>query len=117
MVRLSLLGVFNINQLTECTKVLPAKTPAFQFPDQQQIDQWLKGGFGQVGSKFGQLVASAQSLTNSTLQQQGIDPKAAGSMTSLPAQVTPAPSGAGPVAVPTSVVPVVPSAAARIARL
>jgi hypothetical protein len=117
MVRLSLLGVFNINQLTECTKVLPAKTPGFQFPDQQQIDQWLKGGFGQLGSKFGELVATAQTLTNSTLQQQGVDPKAAASMTTLPPQVTPAPSGAGPVAVPTTVVPVIPSAAAKRAIL
>jgi hypothetical protein len=102
MVRLGLLGVPNINQLTECTKVLPARTPAFQFPDQQQIDQWLKGGFGPSGSKFGELLAGAQSVSNSSLQQQGIDPKAATSLTALPPQVTPAPSGAGPVPVPTT---------------
>jgi hypothetical protein len=102
MIRLGLLGVFNINQMTECTKVLPARSPGFQFPDQQQIDKWLMGGFGQAGQKFGELLAGAQSVTNTTLQQNGVDPDKASVMTALPAQVSPAPSGGGPVPVPTS---------------
>lgn len=41
-VRLSLLGVFNINQLTECTKVLPAPTTSYTAPDQSLLNTWLK---------------------------------------------------------------------------
>ncbi|KAK2063731.1 peroxidase [Colletotrichum caudatum] len=41
-VRLSLLGVNNINNLTECTKALPARTAsAFKAPDQAALDKWL----------------------------------------------------------------------------
>ncbi|KAK1990430.1 peroxidase [Colletotrichum falcatum] len=41
-IRLSLLGVYNINDLTECTKALPARTPAtFVAPDQAALDKWL----------------------------------------------------------------------------
>lgn len=41
-IRLSLLGVNNINKLTECTKVLPAHISAFTATDQAKIDKWLK---------------------------------------------------------------------------
>ncbi|KAI1352583.1 peroxidase [Xylaria sp. FL0043] len=41
-VRLSLLGVNNINQLTECTKALPARTVEYKNPDQASMDEWLK---------------------------------------------------------------------------
>jgi len=40
-VRLSLLGVYNINDLTECSKVLPARTSYYSAPDQSIIDKWL----------------------------------------------------------------------------
>jgi len=40
-IRLSLLGVNNINSLTECTKVLPAATTSWKAPDQAQMDKWL----------------------------------------------------------------------------
>ncbi|KAM4055723.1 peroxidase domain-containing protein [Hirsutella rhossiliensis] len=40
-VRLSLLGVNNINDMTECTKVLPPFTPTFTSPDQPQLSQFL----------------------------------------------------------------------------
>ncbi|TID07675.1 Ligninase LG5 [Colletotrichum higginsianum] len=42
-VRLSLLGVYNINDLTECTKALPARWAASDFsaPDQGNVDEWL----------------------------------------------------------------------------
>lgn len=41
-IRLSLLGVNNINSLKECTKVLPAAIKSFSNPDQAVIDKWLK---------------------------------------------------------------------------
>ncbi|WYZ35995.1 hypothetical protein EsH8_X_000642 [Colletotrichum jinshuiense] len=40
-IRLSLLGVFNINDLTECTKALPPRTNNFAAPDQAALDKWL----------------------------------------------------------------------------
>ncbi|EFQ34364.1 peroxidase [Colletotrichum graminicola M1.001] len=41
-IRLSLLGVDNINDLTECTKALPARTgSSFTAPDQAALDKWL----------------------------------------------------------------------------
>ncbi|KAH7103589.1 peroxidase [Auriculariales sp. MPI-PUGE-AT-0066] len=42
-VRVSLLGVYNINNLTECTKVLPPATkPYFNPPDASIIEDWVK---------------------------------------------------------------------------
>ncbi|KAI0442161.1 ligninase H2 [Xylaria telfairii] len=41
-IRLSLLGVNNINQLTECTRALPARTLEYKNPDQESMDEWLK---------------------------------------------------------------------------
>ncbi|KAK5627132.1 hypothetical protein RRF57_002847 [Xylaria bambusicola] len=41
-IRLSLLGVNNINQLTECTVALPARTEHYKNPDQESMDEWLK---------------------------------------------------------------------------
>ncbi|KAK6834768.1 Ligninase LG5 [Apiospora arundinis] len=40
-IRLSLLGVNTINTLTECTKVLPGRTGAYNAPDQFNLDKWL----------------------------------------------------------------------------
>ncbi|KAJ0161516.1 Versatile peroxidase VPL2 [Colletotrichum tanaceti] len=41
-IRLSLLGVDNINDLTECTKALPARSGStFNAPDQAALDKWL----------------------------------------------------------------------------
>ncbi|OLN97887.1 Ligninase LG5-like protein 1 [Colletotrichum chlorophyti] len=41
-IRLSLLGVFNINDLTECTKALPGRSGStFNAPDQVALDKWL----------------------------------------------------------------------------
>lgn len=37
-----MLGVNNINSLTECTKVLPARTGGFAPNDQLNLDKWLK---------------------------------------------------------------------------
>ncbi|KAF1984077.1 class II peroxidase [Aulographum hederae CBS 113979] len=49
-VRLSLLGVNNINSLTECTAVLPPAVKAFKNPDNTAIAAWLKGKFNVLGS-------------------------------------------------------------------
>lgn len=40
-IRLSMLGLSNINSLTECTKVLPGGTPSYNPKDQSNIDKWL----------------------------------------------------------------------------
>ncbi|KAL5113530.1 hypothetical protein ACEQ8H_008595 [Pleosporales sp. CAS-2024a] len=46
--RLSLLGVNNINDLKECTKVLPAARTSFVNEDQVVLDMWLQGQFDQL---------------------------------------------------------------------
>ncbi|KAF6832682.1 ligninase h2 precursor [Colletotrichum musicola] len=46
-IRLSLLGVDNINQLVECTKVLPPEVKGFRILDQYKLDKWLNS----VGNK------------------------------------------------------------------
>jgi len=48
--RLSLLGVNNINDLKECTKVLPAQRPTFVNEDQVILDRWLQGEFDQLNN-------------------------------------------------------------------
>jgi hypothetical protein len=42
-VRLSLLGVYNINELTDCTHALPTFTQTWQAQDQSLVDEWLNG--------------------------------------------------------------------------
>lgn len=58
--RLSLLGVNNINDLKECTKVLPAERKTFVSEDQVLLDRWLQGEFDQLNN----LVDDAIQLTN-----------------------------------------------------
>lgn len=48
--RLSLLGVNNINDLKECTKVLPAERKSFVSQDQIILDRWLQGEFNQLNN-------------------------------------------------------------------
>lgn len=43
-IRLSLLGVNNINKMTECTKVLPPAVKSFKASDQKKVDKWLSTG-------------------------------------------------------------------------
>ncbi|KAJ3498026.1 hypothetical protein NLG97_g1447 [Lecanicillium saksenae] len=43
-VRLSLLGVYNINNLTECSKALPLQLSAFTSPDAKALDKFAEGG-------------------------------------------------------------------------
>ncbi|KAF2464488.1 heme peroxidase [Lindgomyces ingoldianus] len=48
--RLSLLGVNNINDLKECTQVLPPERTAFVNEDQVVLDMWLQGQFNQLNN-------------------------------------------------------------------
>jgi hypothetical protein len=48
--RLSLLGVNNINDLKECTKVLPPERKSFTSEDQVVLDMWLQGQFNQLNN-------------------------------------------------------------------
>jgi hypothetical protein len=57
--RLSLLGVSNINDLQECTKVLPVMRTSFVNEDQVILDRWLQGEFDQLNN----LVDDAIQLT------------------------------------------------------
>ncbi|KAI7914861.1 ligninase H2 [Pyricularia oryzae] len=52
-IRLSLLGVNNINTLTECTKSLPPRIRAFSAPDEDLVSKWLQGGIaGETARKI-----------------------------------------------------------------
>ncbi|KAF2999843.1 hypothetical protein E8E13_007275 [Curvularia kusanoi] len=46
--RLSLLGVNNINELKECTKVLPPRRGSYVAEDQAILNIWLQGQFDQL---------------------------------------------------------------------
>ncbi|KAF2705475.1 class II peroxidase [Pleomassaria siparia CBS 279.74] len=48
--RLSLLGVDNINDLKECTKVLPPSRNSFTSQDQVLLDMWLAGQYDQLNN-------------------------------------------------------------------
>jgi len=51
--------VNNINDLKECTQVLPAARPTFVSEDQVLLDRWLNGEFDQLND----LVDNAIQLT------------------------------------------------------
>jgi len=63
-IRLSLLGVNNINQLTECTKVLPPAIKTFNSPDSSIIKAWLQGKYDVLGKylETGDLLTGVLSL-------------------------------------------------------
>jgi hypothetical protein len=121
-VRLSMLGVNNINSLTECTskwekpkenhstdtnlklkEVLPPLTgTTFSPPDAGQVNQWLMGGFSNYGQAVGQLLNSGQQVTNNSLKSNGINPQDA-TIHSPPAPNSPfnkPPPNPAPVSVP-----------------
>jgi hypothetical protein len=97
MVRLGLLGVKNINNLTECTKVLPPSTgKSFRAFDQTVVDQWANGGFLAKGQQIGQMLEDGSNVDNATLASSGIDP----ALVSVGLGVTPADGvGRTPIAV------------------
>ncbi|KAI9158250.1 Versatile peroxidase [Paramyrothecium foliicola] len=43
-IRLSLLGVYNINELTDCTHALPSIRDTFENQDESLLEEWLNGG-------------------------------------------------------------------------
>jgi hypothetical protein len=47
---MSLLGVNNINDLKECTKVLPPARNSFVSQDQKLLDLWLQGQYDQLNN-------------------------------------------------------------------
>ncbi|KAL2070011.1 hypothetical protein VTL71DRAFT_14691 [Oculimacula yallundae] len=67
-VRLSLLGVNNINQLTECTRVLPPAKKVFLLPDTTLLQMWLEGKY----NKLGQAIEDGQTLTDALLRLLGL---------------------------------------------
>ncbi|CAL3963468.1 hypothetical protein PZA11_001078 [Diplocarpon coronariae] len=66
-VRLSLLGVNNINNLTECTMALPAAVKTFTSQDQSFLDTWLAGGYPTLGS----IVLDGTTITSAILSRLG----------------------------------------------
>lgn len=69
-VRLSLLSVPNINNLTECTKVLPPRQDTFNSPDKPWVTKWLNAV--PKSDKLGPYMADAVVLTTSLLQSLGV---------------------------------------------
>jgi hypothetical protein len=69
-VRLSLLGVNVINDMVECTKVLPAKKTTYSPPDATILANWLKGQYPKLGS----FVNTAVTITNQLLSTNNITP-------------------------------------------
>ncbi|CZT46088.1 uncharacterized protein RSE6_06469 [Rhynchosporium secalis] len=67
-VRLSLLGVNNINQMTECTRVLPPTKKEFTIQDSFFLQQWLEGKY----DKLGQAIEDGQTLTDALLKLLGL---------------------------------------------
>jgi manganese peroxidase len=72
-VRLSLLGVDNINHLTDCTKALPAVRKHFDAPDQSVMDKWLSSTkhVQQVADALrnGDTITSLMDVVNGTLDR------------------------------------------------
>ncbi|TDZ32211.1 Ligninase LG5 [Colletotrichum spinosum] len=63
-IRLSLLGVDNINQLTECTKVLPPMVKGYRILDQFKVDKWLNSiGNKGAAKKVAQDIENGDSVT------------------------------------------------------
>jgi hypothetical protein len=63
-VRLSMLGVNNINSLTDCTKVLPRGVTTFKNKDQSKLDKWLKSyNWGSISKTIADLLLSGAEIT------------------------------------------------------
>ncbi|KAG7104250.1 Versatile peroxidase VPL1 like protein [Verticillium longisporum] len=81
-IRLSLLGVNNINKLTECTKVLPPTTKKFSPSDQRKVEKWLNNT-----DRKGKAAKIAENLLAGDLV---VDDVPATASPTAPATVTPA---------------------------
>lgn len=69
-VRLSLLNVNVINNLTECTKVLPPAKKSWTQPDKPGMKKWLD--MAKNTDKLGKYLDAGGTLSNSLLQQAGV---------------------------------------------
>lgn len=58
----------NINDLAECTRVLPAAKKTFNLPDSTLLQQWLEGKY----NKLGQAIEDGQTLTDALLRLLGL---------------------------------------------
>ncbi|KAH8890383.1 heme peroxidase [Thozetella sp. PMI_491] len=64
-VRLSMLGVYNINSLTDCSKVLPSRTSYYYAPDQAYLTKWMGTSGRSSGSDtISQALRSGSSIAN-----------------------------------------------------
>lgn len=61
---MSLLGVNNINDLKECTKVLPPERTSFVSQDQVVLDMWLQGQFDQLNNMVDDAIMLTGVITN-----------------------------------------------------
>ncbi|KAF2805916.1 heme peroxidase [Mytilinidion resinicola] len=73
-VRLSLLGVNNINILKECTKVLPPRVNSFVAQDQTVLDLWLQGQFDQLNSLIDDSVLLTRFTSRTTIGKDQTKP-------------------------------------------
>ncbi|KEY72466.1 hypothetical protein S7711_05141 [Stachybotrys chartarum IBT 7711] len=63
-VRLSMLGVNNINKLKDCTKVLPRAITSFRNKDQSKLDKWLKSlNRNPISKKIAELLRIGEEIT------------------------------------------------------
>jgi hypothetical protein len=59
-----MLGVNNINSLTDCTKVLPRGVTTFKNKDQSKLDKWLKSyNWGSISKTIADLLLSGAEIT------------------------------------------------------
>ncbi|KAH6654043.1 peroxidase [Truncatella angustata] len=68
-IRLSLLGVNNINNLTECTKVLPSAITRYSAPDQRNMDKWLNslGSQSPLAKKLSDAINNGESILSNLI--------------------------------------------------
>ena len=66
-----MLGVFNINNLTDCSKVLPQRISAYVALDQGLIDQWLSTK-GTVGDAVAEALRGGNSISGLALYIFGL---------------------------------------------
>ena len=60
---MSMLGVNNINNLKECTKVLPAERTTFTSLDKPILDLWLQGQFNQLNNMVDDAIMLTGAIT------------------------------------------------------
>ena len=56
------MGVDNINELVDCTKALPAQTPAYTSPDAALLETYVKGGIPEAAPavQYGDLIQETE---------------------------------------------------------